>query len=173
MSSKNFQFVSHTSQSQRLYHSQQSRSRCSRILIFSMFKWMLTIWSLVPLPFLNPVCTSGSSQFMYCLKPSLKNFEHYLASMWNECDSVVVWTLFGTACLWDWNKNQFPWDPLNLSFGLSWQNQGTYSGKLKGARGGRRFLENSRERLQGLTKPSVKSLTGKKNRQRYPNHLYS
>ena len=27
---------------------------------------MLTIWSLVPLPFLNPVWTSGISQFMYC-----------------------------------------------------------------------------------------------------------
>ena len=27
---------------------------------------MLAIWSLVPLPFLNPACTSGSSQFMYC-----------------------------------------------------------------------------------------------------------
>ena len=24
------------------------------------------IWSLVPLPFLNPACTSGSSWFMYC-----------------------------------------------------------------------------------------------------------
>ena len=27
---------------------------------------MLAILSLVPLPFLNPACTSGSSQFMYC-----------------------------------------------------------------------------------------------------------
>ena len=27
---------------------------------------MLAIWSLVPLPFLNPACTSGSSQFIYC-----------------------------------------------------------------------------------------------------------
>ena len=27
---------------------------------------MLAIWSLVPLPFLNPACTSGSSWFMYC-----------------------------------------------------------------------------------------------------------
>ena len=26
------------------------------------------------------------------LKPSFKNFEHYLASMWNECSCVVVWT---------------------------------------------------------------------------------
>ena len=27
---------------------------------------MLTIWSLVPSPFLNPACTSGSSWFTYC-----------------------------------------------------------------------------------------------------------
>ena len=27
---------------------------------------MLAIWFLVPLPCLNPACTSGSSQFMYC-----------------------------------------------------------------------------------------------------------
>ena len=27
---------------------------------------MLAIWSLVPLSFLNPYCTSGSSWFMYC-----------------------------------------------------------------------------------------------------------
>ena len=33
---------------------------------FSMMQWVLTIWSLIPLPFLNPACTFGSSQFMYC-----------------------------------------------------------------------------------------------------------
>ena len=33
---------------------------------FSMVQWMLAVWSLVPLPFLNPACTSGSSQFMFC-----------------------------------------------------------------------------------------------------------
>ena len=43
------------------------------------------------------------------LKPSLDDFEHYLASMWNECNCVVVWTFFGIACLWDWNENwSFP-----------------------------------------------------------------
>ena len=41
-----------------------------------MFSWfflfafcdqqVLVIWSLVPLLFLNPACTSGSSRFMYC-----------------------------------------------------------------------------------------------------------
>ena len=35
-------------------------------LAFSMFHQMLTIWSLVPLPFLNPAWTSGSSWFTYC-----------------------------------------------------------------------------------------------------------
>ena len=33
---------------------------------FSMIQWMLAIWSLVPLPFLKPAWTSGSSWFMYC-----------------------------------------------------------------------------------------------------------
>ena len=33
------------------------------------------------------------------LKPSLKDFEHYLASMWNEYSYVVVWTFFGIAFL--------------------------------------------------------------------------
>ena len=33
--------------------------------VFFMIQWVLATWSLVPLPFLNPACTSGSSQFMY------------------------------------------------------------------------------------------------------------
>ena len=39
------------------------------------------------------------------LKPSLKDFEHHFASMWNGCNYVVVWTFFGIALLWDWNQN--------------------------------------------------------------------
>ena len=35
-------------------------------LAFSMIQWMLVIWSLVPLPFLKPAWTSGSSWFTYC-----------------------------------------------------------------------------------------------------------
>ena len=35
-------------------------------LPFSMIQRMLAIWSLVPLPFLKPAWTSGSSRFMYC-----------------------------------------------------------------------------------------------------------
>ena len=35
-------------------------------LAFLMIQWMLVIWSLVPLPFLKTVWTSGSSWFTYC-----------------------------------------------------------------------------------------------------------
>ena len=55
--------------------------------------------------------TSGSSAFLksslnICrflvhifFKPSLENFEHYLASVWDECNCVVVWTFSGIAFL--------------------------------------------------------------------------
>ena len=39
------------------------------------------------------------------LKPSLENFEHCFASMWDECNSAVVWSFFSIAFLWDWNEN--------------------------------------------------------------------
>ena len=39
------------------------------------------------------------------LKPGLENFEHYFASVWDECNSAVVWTFLGIDFLWDWNEN--------------------------------------------------------------------
>ena len=39
------------------------------------------------------------------LKPSLKDFEHNLASMWNEYNCMVIWAFFGIAFLQDWNEN--------------------------------------------------------------------
>ena len=38
------------------------------------------------------------------LKPDLENFEHYFASMSNKCSCVVIWTFFGIALLWDWDR---------------------------------------------------------------------
>ena len=136
-----------------------------------MIQKMLAIWSLVLLPFLNPVCISGCSWFTYCqspawrilsitllawvnvtqlcltfcnpmdcspwnspgrntgvgsfsllqgifltqgLKPGLLHCRQILyqpshkaslASMWNECNCVVVWIFFGIALLWGWNEN--------------------------------------------------------------------
>ena len=49
------------------------------------------------------------------LKSSLENFEHYFASMWDECDCVVVWTTFGIAFLWTGMKTD-----LFQSWGHCW-----------------------------------------------------
>ena len=74
-------------------------------LVFSMIQWVLAVWSLVPLPFLNPAWTSGSSRFMYCWSLAWRILSFYLASMWNECNCVLVRTFFGIALVWDWNEN--------------------------------------------------------------------
>ena len=73
-------------------------------LAFSMIQWMLAIWSLVPLPFLNPAWIWKFTVHVL-LKPSLENFEHYFTSVWDECNCAVVWAFFGTGFLWDWNEN--------------------------------------------------------------------
>ena len=56
------------------------------------------------------------------LKPGLENFEHYFASVWDECSCAVVWTFFGLAFLWDWNEN-WPFADLwpLLSFPKCWR----------------------------------------------------
>ena len=45
--------------------------------------------------------------FHVLLKPGLKDFEHYLPGMWNECNCMVVWIFFGIALLWGCNENLF------------------------------------------------------------------
>ena len=55
--------------------------------------------------------------FHILLEPGLENFKYYFTSMWDECNSGVVWAFFGIDFLWDWNENwpfPVPW-PL-LSF---------------------------------------------------------
>jgi len=39
------------------------------------------------------------------LKLHLEKFEHYLVSMWDECNCALVWTFFGIAFFGDWNEN--------------------------------------------------------------------
>ena len=41
------------------------------------------------------------------LKPSLENFEHYFAIVWDKCNCAVVRTSFDIAFLWDWNAILF------------------------------------------------------------------
>ena len=57
------------------------------------------------------------------LKPGLVNFEHYFASVWDECNCAVIWTFFGIAFLWDWNENwPFPvlWPLLSFPDSLAY-----------------------------------------------------
>ena len=51
------------------------------------------------------------------MMPSLKDFEHDLAPMWNKCNCIVVWIFFGIAFLWNWDEKwHFPvlWPLLNF-----------------------------------------------------------
>ena len=43
------------------------------------------------------------------LKPHLENFEHYFASMWDECNCVIVWTFskWGFNSMWTKNFQMF------------------------------------------------------------------
>ena len=67
-------------------------------LAFSMIKRMLTLWSLVPMPYLNSTWTSGNFWLMYCWSLN-GEFWTLFASTWNECNCVVVWTFFGISHL--------------------------------------------------------------------------
>ena len=78
------------------------------------------------------------------LKPTLENFEHYFASVWDECNCAVVWAFFGIAFLWDRNEN-WPflvlWPPLSFPNLLAYwmqhfnsiifQTQGTFLGGIQ------------------------------------------
>ena len=72
------------------------------------------------------------------MKPGLENFEHYFASVWDECNCAVVWIFFGIAFLWDWNEN-WPF-PVLLPLHIS---------KFAGKRSGILFLirKNRKSRL--------------------------
>ena len=55
-------------------------------LIASGGQWMLAIWFLVPLPFLNPVCSSGISWFTYCWSLAWRLFSITLLA----CEMIAI-----------------------------------------------------------------------------------
>ena len=58
-------------------------------LAFSVNQWILAIWSLIPLPFLNPAYTSGISQFTYCWSLAWRILSITLLA----CEvSAIVWS---------------------------------------------------------------------------------
>ena len=93
-------------------------------LAFSVTQQMLAIWSLVPLPFLNPAWTSGSSLFSSCTVEVWLGEFWTFASVWDECNCAVVQTCFGMAFLWGWNENgPFPvlWPLLSFPDSLTFE----------------------------------------------------
>ena len=75
------------------------------------------------------------SKFMVhiLLKSGLENFEHYFASMWDECNYEVVWTFFGIAFLWDWNENFFQFDWMTFSSSVPTAEFSKFAGILSAA----------------------------------------
>ena len=65
---KNFQhfFVIHTFKDFSIVNEGEVDVFWNSLAFSIMIQWMLAIWPLLPLPFLSPACTSGSSRFTYC-----------------------------------------------------------------------------------------------------------
>ena len=61
---------------------------CWNSLSFLMIQWILAILSLVPLPFSTCSLNFWKFTIHVLLKPGLENFEHYFASVWDECNYV-------------------------------------------------------------------------------------
>ena len=93
--------------SQRLQHSQWSRSRYFSGIFYDPTD--VDNWISGSPDFSKASLYIWKFSVHVLLKPSLKDFEYDLASSWNECNCVVVWTFFYTALLWNWNENwHFP-----------------------------------------------------------------
>ena len=103
---KNFYSLLWSMQSKAL-SSQWSRSRCLYgILLF--FYDPTNVGNLISGSSVISKSSLNIWKFLVhvLLKSHWENFEHYFASMWNECNCVVAWTFFGIAFLWDWNANR-------------------------------------------------------------------
>ena len=69
-----------------------------------MIQRMLAIWS-VSSAFFKTSLNIWNFMVHVLLKPGMENFEDYFASVWDECNCVVVLIFFGIAFLWGWNEN--------------------------------------------------------------------
>ena len=89
----------------KVWHSQESRNRCfsGALLLFpwSSGCWQFDLWFLCL--FYNQL--EHLEVHCWCIAEAwLREFEHYLTSMWDECNCVAVWAFFGIAFLWDGMK---------------------------------------------------------------------
>ena len=73
-------------------------------LAFSMIQQMLAIWSLIPMPFLNPAWTFGNSHFTHCWSPTWRILSIILLA----CEMSAIMQKFEHFCHY-------------LSLGLEWK----------------------------------------------------
>ena len=69
-------------------------------LAFSMIQWMLAIWSLVPLPFLKPPCTSGRPKRPFRTNTQTRCPFHYRGL---ECKSRKSRNTWSNRQIWPWS----------------------------------------------------------------------
>ena len=85
-----------------------SKAEVDVFLQLLLFRWSNGCWQF-DLWYLSAFSKSTLNIWKFTvhilLKPSLEKFEHYFASMWDECSCAVVWTFFDIAFLWNWNEN--------------------------------------------------------------------
>ena len=99
-------------------HTVKSRNRCFSGTLL-LFQWSNRCWQFDA--FSKPSLIIWKFTVYLLLKPGLENFEHYFASMCDEC--AIVWTFFGLAFLWDWNEYwPFPvlWPLLSFPYLLAY-----------------------------------------------------
>ena len=75
-------------------------------------QWMLAIWSLVPLPFLKPAWTSGSSRFIYCWSLAWRILNSVPMIIWQQCmlledmflllENLLTNPVTLKSILWEW-----------------------------------------------------------------------
>ena len=86
------------SNSQRLEYSQWSRSRCfSGILLLLYDPTDVDNWISGSSAFSKSSLSIWKFLVHILLKPSLKDFENYHVSMWNDCNCAIVWIFFDIA----------------------------------------------------------------------------
>ena len=88
-------------------------------LAFSMIQWMLAIWSLVPLSFLKPASTSGSSQFKYCWSLAWRILSITLLACEMSANKGPSSQGYGFSCgqVWMWELDcEDGWAPKNWCF---------------------------------------------------------
>ena len=84
-----------------------NKAEIDAFLELLLFWWSSRCWQFISGSSAFPKTSLNIWKFTIhvLLKPGLKNFDYYFASMWDKCNCAVVWVFFDIAFLLDWNEN--------------------------------------------------------------------